>query len=73
VQVKSKQFEIEKLEDRLDELKQSVHDIEQRREAEIEHMVESTKRNAQRQRTQAQNDRSPRNADRPKRDHSRDD
>jgi len=73
VQVKSKQFEIEKLEDRLNELKQSVHDIEQRREAEIEHMVESTKRNAQRQRPQSQNDRKQRNTDRPKRDHSRDD
>ncbi len=47
-QLKAKKLEVAKLEARLNELKDSVHQIEQRRDTEIEQMVESTKRNARR-------------------------
>ncbi len=47
-QLEAKKLEVAKLEARLNELKDSVHQIEQRRDTEIEQMVESTKRNARR-------------------------
>lgn len=47
-QLEAKKLEVAKLEARLNELKDSVNEIEQRRDTEIEHMVESTKRNARR-------------------------
>ncbi len=47
-QLESKKLEVARLEARLNELKASVDEIEQRRDTEIEQMVESTKRNARR-------------------------
>ncbi len=47
-QLESKKLEIARLEARLNELKASVNEIEQRRDIEIEQMVESAKRNARR-------------------------
>lgn len=44
IQLKAKQFEILKLESRLNELKSSVNEIEQRRENEIDRMIKSASR-----------------------------
>jgi len=48
IQLKAKQFEVSKLEARLNELKASVDSIKGQREVEIEHMVKSAKRNSSR-------------------------
>jgi len=49
VELKSKQYEINRLESRLTELKASITQVESRRDQEIADMVEAAKRNAERQ------------------------
>lgn len=48
-ELRAKQYEIDRLRNRLGELENSVEQIEQRREAEIEHMLATAVRSARRQ------------------------
>jgi len=59
IQIKSQQFEIDRLEARLNELKDSAEGIQERRDTEIEHMVEAAKLNARRDRTRQKPDARP--------------